>query len=34
MKQLEDFLSYVDVQQKHLHTIEDQQVKIEQEFFS
>jgi hypothetical protein len=34
MKQLEDFLSYVDVQQKHLHKIEDQQEQIEQEFFS
>ena len=34
MKQLEDFLQYVDVQQKHLHNIEDQQEQIEQEFFS
>lgn len=34
MKQLEDFLNYVDLQQKHLHKIEDQQEKIEQEFFS
>jgi hypothetical protein len=34
MKQLEDFLNYVDVQQKHLHKIEDQQEQIEQEFFS
>ena len=34
MKKLEDFLSYVDVQQKHLHNIEDQQEQIEQEFFS
>jgi hypothetical protein len=34
MKQLEEFLNYVDVQEKHLHTIEDQQEQIEQEFFS
>ena len=34
MKQLEDFLNYVDIQQKHLHNIEDQQEQIEQEFFS
>jgi hypothetical protein len=34
MKQLEDFLHYVDVQQKHLHNIEDKQDQIEQEFFS
>jgi hypothetical protein len=34
MKQLEEFLNYVDVQQKHLHNIEDQQEQIEQEFFS
>ena len=34
MKQLEDFLNYVDVQQKHLHTIEHKQEQIEQEFFS
>jgi hypothetical protein len=34
MKQLEDFLKYVEVQQKHLHTIEDEQEKIEHEFFS
>ena len=34
MKQLEEFLNYVDIQQKHLHNIEDQQEQIEQEFFS
>ena len=34
MKQLEEFLNYVDVQEKHLHNIEDQQEQIEQEFFS
>jgi hypothetical protein len=34
MQQLEEFLNYVDVQQKHLHKIEDQQEQIEQEFFS
>jgi hypothetical protein len=34
MNQLEEFLNYVDVQQKHLHNIEDQQDQIEQEFFS
>jgi hypothetical protein len=34
MKQLEEFLNYVDVQQKHLHNIEDQQEQMEQEFFS
>jgi len=34
MNQLEEFLNYVDVQQKHLHNIEDQQEQIEQEFFS
>ena len=34
MKQLEDFLNYVDVQQKHLHKIEDEQEQMEQDFFS
>ena len=34
MKQLEEFLNYVDIQQKHLHNIEDKQDQIEQEFFS
>ncbi len=34
MKQLEDFLVYVDDQQKHLHNIDDKQEQMEQEFFS
>jgi hypothetical protein len=34
MKQLEDFLHYVDLQQKHLNNIEDKQEQMEQEFFS
>lgn len=34
MKQLEEFLNYVDIQQKHLDNIEDQQEQIEQQFFS
>lgn len=34
MKQLEDFLVYVDDQQKHLHNIDDKQEQMEQDFFS
>ena len=34
MKQLEDFLHFVDDQQTHLHNIENKQDQLEQEFFS
>jgi len=34
MKQLEDFLKYVEIQQTHLHDIEDKQEQLEQDFFS
>jgi hypothetical protein len=34
MKQLEDFLHFVEDQQTHLHNIEHKQDQLEQEFFS
>lgn len=34
LKQLEDFLNYVAVQQQHLNTIEDKQEEMELKFFS
>jgi hypothetical protein len=34
MIQLENFLNFVDIQQKHLNNIEDKQEQMEHDFFS